>query len=246
MSGHPSVEELEAMPAEVAAHVAQCEVCAREVAWLRAERAMLSRRPSPPVHQLWAGIAARVGAAAAAGEAAAEAEAEASGLRLQASGEAAAGSGLQASGRQGSGGRARWARRLAFSAAAFGAAAAVFLVLLPRTAPVAGQVGVGRAFAPREEFRPDPRALAALDRAELDYRDAARVLEAEYDRLRPQLDPALAKRWDETLSRAHTQLGEARKVAGDDVNARMQVLDGYAGYLRSLRNVVLQSEEANP
>jgi hypothetical protein len=30
------------------------------------------------------------------------------------------------------------------------------------------------------------------------------------------------------------------------VNARMQVLDGYAGYLRALRDVVQESEEANP
>lgn len=207
MSGHPPVEELETqpLPAEVAAHVAQCDPCAREVAWLRAERALLSRRPSPPVQQLWAGVEARLGKARGRG--------------------------------------AHWSRRIAFSAAGAVAAAAVLLFALrPRIAPVATPATV----AQRDDFRPDPRALAALDRAEIDYRDAAKVLEAEYDRLRPRLDPALAKRWDETLSRAHTQLGEARTVAGDDVNARMQVLDGYAGYLRSLRNVVQQSEEANP
>ena len=62
MSGHPLVEELETLPltAGVAAHVAQCDACARELAWLRAERALLSRRPAPPVQQLWAGIEARL------------------------------------------------------------------------------------------------------------------------------------------------------------------------------------------
>ena len=102
--------------------------------------------------------------------------------------------------------------------------------------------------AARTERRPviDPKTLAALDRAESDYRDAARVLEAEYDRLRPRLDPELARRWDETLTRARAQLGESRAVASDDVNVRMRVLDGYAGYLRSLRDVVQESEEANP
>lgn len=208
MSGHPLVEELETLPltAGVAAHVAQCDACARELAWLRAERALLSRRPAPPVQQLWAGIEARLSDQP----------------RLR---------------------RAHWARRIGFSAAGVAAAAAVVLLALrPGPAPVAAPPNV----AQRDDFRPDPKALAALDRAETDYRDAAKVLEAEYDRLRPQLDPALARRWDETLSRAHTQLGEARAVAGDDVNARMQVLDGYAGYLRSLRNVVQQSEEANP
>ena len=111
----------------------------------------------------------------------------------------------------------------------------------PKPAPI-----VNQPIAHREPYKPDPKALAALDRAEADYRDAAKVLEAEYARLRPGLDPKVAERWDETLTRAHTQLGEARAVAGEDVNARMQVLDGYAGYLRSLRNVIEQSEEANP
>jgi len=35
-------------------------------------------------------------------------------------------------------------------------------------------------------------------------------------------------------------------VAADDVNVRMRVLDGYAGYLRSLRDLLQESEEANP
>jgi hypothetical protein len=35
-------------------------------------------------------------------------------------------------------------------------------------------------------------------------------------------------------------------MAAQDVNARIRVLDGYAGYLRSLRSVVQQSQEANP
>jgi len=103
---------------------------------------------------------------------------------------------------------------------------------------------VARAERPRPAI--DAKTLAALDRAEADYRNAAKVLEAEYQRLRPQLDPDLARRWDETLTRARTQLGESRAVAADDVNVRMRVLDGYAGYLRSLRDVLQESEEANP
>lgn len=211
MSAHPDLEELEQLALgrggeEAGRHAAHCDDCAREVAWLRAERALVSRRPSPPVQHLWAGIEARLPAKP----------------RLH---------------------RPHWARRIAVVAAGLAAAASVALLSMrPKPAPV-----VAAPVAQRDnDYRPDPKALAALDRAETDYRDAAKVLEAEYDRLRPRLDPALAKRWDETLSRAHTQLGEARAVAGDDVNARMQVLDGYAGYLRSLRNVVQQSEEATP
>src|SRR5207253_2721472 len=141
--------------------------------------------------------------------------------------------------------RAPWAWRVSVAAAGLAAAAAMLLVVLkPKPMPVPNSTAQ-QPVAHREPYKPDPKALAALDRAEADYRDAAKVLEAEYARLRPGLDPKLAARWDETLTRAHTQLGEARAVAGEDVNARMQVLDGYAGYLRSLRNVIEQSEEAN-
>ncbi len=94
---------------------------------------------------------------------------------------------------------------------------------------------------------PDAKTLAALDRAEADYRDAAKVLEEEYARLRPRLEPKLAARWDETLTRARTDLGGARQsMVAQDVNARMRLLDGYAGYLRSLRSAVLESQEASP
>ncbi len=229
------------MSPETLAHVAQCAACAREVAWLRAERALLSRRPAPGVEHLWAGVEERTQAAGL--RPSGLGRPQASGFRPQ-----GLGGGLQSLGGEGSGWRPRWGRRVAFSLAGVGAAAAVLVFALrPRVAPIGGPgPGAQGPVAQRDDFRPDPKALAALDRAEADYRDAARILEGEYDRLRPLLDPALAKRWDETLSRAHTQLGEARKVAGDDVNARMQVLDGYAGYLRSLGNVVRQSEEANP
>lgn len=138
----------------------------------------------------------------------------------------------------------RWATRVSLAAAAAAAAAVLLFASRPRPVlPVASQPA-----KTAQRVRPtiDAKTLAALDRAEADYRDAARVLEAEYERVRPQLDPALAQRWDETLTRARAQLGESRSVASNDVNARMRVLDGYAGYLRSLRNLVQESEEALP
>jgi anti-sigma factor RsiW len=142
--------------------------------------------------------------------------------------------------------RPRWAWRVTVAAAGAAAAAAVLLVTVRPQKPQPVQSPAPQAA--RTERRPviDPKTLAALDRAESDYRDAAKVLEAEYERLRPRLDPELARRWDETLTRARAQLGESRAVASDDVNVRMRVLDGYAGYLRSLRDVVQESEEANP
>jgi len=188
------------------AHLAGCEECSRELAWLRAERTLLARRPALPTAHLWAGVEAR----------------------------------LKHPRR-----RPHWAWRAAVAAAGVAAAAAVLLVVHHPAPPAlpAQPPQVARK-APRPAI--DPKTLAALDRAEHDYRDAAKVLEDEYGRLRPQIDPELARRWDETLTRARTQLGESRAVAADDVNARMRVLDGYAGYLRALRVVVQQSEEANP
>jgi hypothetical protein len=144
--------------------------------------------------------------------------------------------------------RPHWAWRAAVAAAAVAAAAAVIFVSVrpqPAVAPQPPQSPLAtRTQRPRAAI--DPKTLAALDRAETDYRDAAQVLEAEYQRLRPNLDADLARRWDETLTRARAQLGESRAVAADDVNVRMRVLDGYAGYLRSLREAVQQSEEAIP
>jgi len=139
--------------------------------------------------------------------------------------------------------RAHWAWRIAVASGVGAAAAAVlFAVLRPGPLPVVQQ----KQNARRQRSAIDPKTLAALDRAEADYRNAAKVLEGEYDQLRPRLDPELARRWDETLVRARAQLGESRAVAADDVNVRMRVLDGYAGYLRSLRDLLQESEEANP
>ena len=186
------------------AHLASCAACARELAWAKAERALLQRRPAPQTAHLWSGVAARI----------------AQKPRLH---------------------RPHWAWRVAVAAAAV-TAASVFLVLAPVKIRVQPQPPAQVAEA-RQPPGPDAKTLAALDRAEADYQDAAKILEAEYERLRPQLDPKLAARWDETLTRARTQLGEARKsMVAQDVNARMRVLDGYAGYLRSLRTAVLEQE----
>lgn len=186
-------------------HAAHCPECGRELSWVRAERALFARRPSPPTAQLWPAVEARLRHP----------------RRLP-----------------------RWATRVSLAVAA--ASAAAVLLFVSRPHPVAPVPSQPVKTAQRARPAIDAKTLAALDRAEADYRDAARILEAEYERMRPQLDPALAQRWDETLTRARAQLGESRSVATNDVNARMRVLDGYAGYLRSLRNLVQESEEATP
>jgi hypothetical protein len=218
---HVPLEDLESLAlgelpedrkAAVEAHAAGCAECSRELSWLRAEKALLARRPPLQTAHLWPAVAARLTHPRR---------------------------------------RPRWAWRAAVAAAGAAAAAAVLLVVArphpPAIATQQTQTPVPVATRPpRQRPAIDPKTLAALDRAEADYRDAAKVLEDEYARLRPNLDGELARRWDETLTRARAQLGESRAVAADDVNVRMRVLDGYAGYLRSLREAVQQSEEANP
>ena len=219
MSQHIDTEMLEsfalgAQPdAAAQAHLAECAECARELAWAKAERALFLRRPAPQSAHLWSGVAARI----------------ARQERLH---------------------RPRWAVRTAYAAAAVGAAAAVVLNLVrpvklpqPQKQPEVAQAQESQQPEKRPPSGPDAKTLAALDRAEADYRDAAKVLEEEYARIRPSMEPKLAGRWDETLTRARTQLGDARKsMVAQDVNARMRVLDGYAGYLRSLRTAVLEQE----
>jgi hypothetical protein len=138
--------------------------------------------------------------------------------------------------------RPHWARRIALAAAG-AAAAAVLIVALRPPATMAPRAPDATA---SESNGAIAEALATLDRAEADYRRAAAVLESEYAAARKILDPELARRCDETLARARTNLGDARTMAAQDVGARLRVLEGYAGYLRSLRSVVQQSQEANP
>jgi anti-sigma factor RsiW len=136
--------------------------------------------------------------------------------------------------------RPRWARRVVLAVATAAAAAVLIVALRPRS------VSVPPDATASESNNAIADALATLDKAEADYHRAAAVLEAEYVNARKNLDPELARRCDETLSRARAGLGDARTMAAQDVGARLRVLDGYAGYLRSLRSVVQQSQEANP
>jgi hypothetical protein len=251
MTTHPDIEELEQLAKgegadAVRAHVEGCAECAREVAWARTERELFARRALPDVTNLWAGVERELANRDDRGALAVPAQPPV--LR-----------------------RPHWHRRAAALLGAVAAAAVVIFAVRPKNAPVVpsqpvaqgqapgqtqpqtqpgqaqGQAQPDQQLADARRSRLDPKALAALDTAEADYRHAATVLEAEYETLRPRLDPALAKRWDETLTRARTQLVQSRAaVASDDVRARMRVLDGYAEYLRSLRDVIQDSEEATP
>lgn len=219
-----STEDLEALvagalapenAARVNAHVEGCAACRDELAWLRAEAALMARRRERQTvsPELWQGIAERLARPAAPAPSAGAAPAP---VRVR-----------------------RWGlgARVAYGGLFAAAAAAVVLATWPgqyhRMPRDLGGVGV-HSLAARDKLP----AQVALDRAEREYLDAAKVLEAEYRQERDRLPPSVAERYDRTLAETRTRIADAREAAGNDVDGRMVVLDGYAEYVRSLQTIV--------
>jgi hypothetical protein len=110
------------------------------------------------------------------------------------------------------------------------AAAVVLMIRLPGPQPITSLPSA----IPSQRPSPDAEVL----QAEQHYDQALALLEAEYRRQRPALPPALAARYDDTLSRTRASLVQARRDAGHDVEARAALLDGYADYVWSLQTIV--------
>jgi hypothetical protein len=216
-------EELEALVADelddetaerVRAHVAGCASCAAELKWLAAEAELMTRRRAQQAEvspALWSGIAERL------------AEPEASSPAP-----VAAPTPIRAR-------RWGWGAKVAYGGLLAAAAAAVVVATWP------GQIHVGSpdlGHAPAVAMRKKVSADVTLDKAEREYQDAAKVLEAEYAAERSRLPPSVAERYDRMLSTTRTQVADARATAGNDVDGRMVVLDGYAEYLRNLQTIV--------
>jgi hypothetical protein len=216
-----SIDELEALiqgkldeeaTARVQAHVAACADCRDELSWLRTEVELMERRRQQQAElapELWHGIAERIARPATA-----------SSVRVR-----------------------RWGlgARVAYGGLLAAAAAAVVVATWPGQGPHVlprdlrdGGLTAGPPVAAHRKVAPD----VTLDRAEREYRDAAAVLEAEYEEERNRLPPSVAERYDRMLAETRTRVADARIVAGNDVDGRMVVLDGYAEYLRSLQTIV--------
>jgi hypothetical protein len=215
-----SIEELEALvagrldeatAARVQAHAEVCDECKEELTWLRAEAELMTRRRESapaPSAALWEGIAARV-----ANPPVAAAEPQ-----------------------------PRWGMgaRVAYGGLIVAAAAAVVLVTMPglklfnRQIPVMPDPPRAMIMQQRQKVSPN----VTFDRAEAEYRDAAKVLENEYEQERKRLPPSIAEQYDRMLHKTRMQMADARLSAGNDVDGRMVVLDGYADYLRSLQTIV--------
>ncbi|HEX4458903.1 MAG TPA: zf-HC2 domain-containing protein [Polyangia bacterium] len=223
-----SVEELEALvagtldeatAARVQAHAEVCDECKEELAWLRAEAELMTRRresaPAPSA-ELWDGIQARVANPPVAAVAPSQP-------------------------------RWSWGARIAYGGLIVAAAAAVVLVTVPGLKPFNRELAnleTMVAHKPQPQLAPAPTVRkkespgTTFDRAEAEYRDAAAVLEKEYQQERSKLPAPIAEQYDHMLHKTRTQIADARQAAGTDVDGRMVVLDGYADYLRSLQTIV--------
>jgi hypothetical protein len=132
----------------------------------------------------------------------------------------------------------RWGlgARVAYGGLLAAAAAAVVVATWPgQVRNVPADLGHVPSVAARKKVSPD----VTLDKAEREYLDAAKLLEAEYQSERNRLPPSVAERYDRMLSKTRTQVADARAQAGSDVDGRMVVLDGYAEYVRSLQTIVM-------
>ena len=131
-----------------------------------------------------------------------------------------------------------WGARVAYGGLLAAAAAAVVFATWPgQVRVVPGDLG-GRPSLSTAAVHKKVPADVTLDKAEREYQDAAKVLEAEYAAERDRLPPSVAERYDRMLSTTRTQVADARATAGSDVDGRMVVLDGYAEYLRNLQTIV--------
>jgi anti-sigma factor RsiW len=216
------VEELEALvagelddesAARVRAHVGGCASCQAELKWLAAEAELMARRratQAEPSPAIWQNIAERIEHA----EAPVAPQAAPNVIRPR-----------------------RWGAtaKLAYGGLLAAAAAAVVFATWPgQIHVVPGDLGSRPVVAQHKKVSAD----VTLDKAEREYQEAAKVLEAEYAAERGRLPKSVAERYDRMLSTTRTQVADARATAGNDVDGRMVVLDGYAEYLRNLQTIV--------
>ncbi len=202
------------------AHAAGCVECAEELRWLRSERELMRRRaaraPLQPAElsDLWSGVEARLGE-----------------RRPR-----------------------RWLRPASFAMTVAAAAVLAFfagrraaehaqherspMALLPDAQNMQRSELV--SVATHAGGKRDPRLV--LDEAETQWRAAADELEQRYLSYRAQLTPREAARLDQALSRTRRQIGEARALAGGDLQARAVALEGYSEYVQSLHALVSDLE----
>lgn len=81
-------------------------------------------------------------------------------------------------------------------------------------------------------------ATGAVDDAEQTYRQAIAELEEAYAAAHGRIPKDTATRLDASLEEARAEMAEASNQAGHSLEARLQLLDGYAEYLVALQTIV--------
>lgn len=226
MNEHPTQAELERLTdgtlsseraAQVRAHVDHCEDCAPELEWLSLERKLFDERAAAAggdgKDAMWAAIEQRID-----GDKAPEPT------------------------------PAR-PRPVIWFGAGFAAATAAavlgFVALADRTQAPASGGGVAEvrdaATPPLPSETPEPvtdrRAVAALDEAEAAYARALDVIEQDYREKRDELPTEVATAMDASFSDARKLMGDAEQ-AGDDIDARMLLMDAYSSQVHALQDAV--------
>jgi hypothetical protein len=197
---------------EVEAHAESCAECARELAWLRTERALFRAQSSSPSSHVWQGIERRI-------------VIQQEQRREQRQRLLHVGSGVTV---------LAAAASVLFYISTHGG-----LPLISHRAPGSS---TAKAPAPvtAEPAPGQSQALAALDAAELEYRSAIRRLEKTYHRERDRLDPDEAERVDGEIRKLKQVVATERAAAQDDVWARRRVLKAYSATMRTMQAVVLE------
>jgi hypothetical protein len=225
MSRKCSPEDLEALvegglspedASEINAHAAACAACGDELQWLRTEREMMRRRAARTPIQ------------------ADQLDSLWSGVEARL---------VQKPARP-------WWRPASFATAV--AVAAVMAFLAGRRAAeksrVHAPIEIAQAPAARHitpvstRSGPENEPLRVLDEAEAEWRSAAVKLEKRFVEQRRHLGPTEAERLDDALARTRLSIAEARVLAGNDVHARVAVIDGYSAYVHSLHTLVSDLE----
>ena len=219
---------------DVERHVAGCQQCKGEVAWLRLEVQAMNQRATlqPPLSEhLWQGIESQIEAGT--------------------------------SERPGSP-RSFWARLRArlrrhkeparFFTLGLATASAAALVLWLAAGP--GENPDRQAILPPTDpgipaepagQSPDDaiiEALDAIDRAEAAHLNAIAALEAAYTERRADLSPAEALAYDEQFRALRETIAAAQAQAqkGTGMGARLRLLDAYAAHRRTMQSVLFQME----
>jgi hypothetical protein len=202
---------------EIEAHIRSCCNCRDEIDWLRLEQASFSgRRTRTEANvDLWQAIEAEIGDSATRSQPTAKLAAPRHRVVWFGSG---------------------------FAAATMAAAVLVLYLQVPQVSqPRLATTSTDAAVAsvPTAAAKPDP-AVLALDQAEADYSTAIDALEAEYIARRGVVNPAVAIAHDRTMRESRRIIGQARAEAGDNINARVRVLDAYSSHLRTVQAVVAE------